>query len=142
MKNLVKYNQPKSLFQLFFDDQFTKDNYVNRYQMASNFPPSNIEEDEKAFVIQMAVPGMKKKDFEISLEKNILVIKAVNETNKETHNENLKRIEFDYSNFERSFTLPSIADVENIVANYEQGILTITIPKKEKVNTVKQIKVK
>lgn len=142
MKNLVKYNQPKSFFQLFFDDQVTKNNYENRYQVKPNFPPTNIKEDSKVFTINMAVPGMKKNDFDISLEKNVLTVKSENEVNNGNDDVKIQRMEFDYTNFERSFTLPTVADAENIQANYDQGILTLIIPKKEKANTVKQIEIK
>ena len=108
-------------------------NYFQQVEQAS-FSPSNI------------VPGMKKEDFKISLDRNILTISSEQNSETEEKNENGKytRREFNYNAFSRSFTLPSqVVDAENIAASYTDGILKIVIPKKVKEeNAVKTIEIK
>jgi HSP20 family protein len=106
----------------------------------------NVKENQQNYDIELAVPGMKKEDFKISLDRNILTISSEQKAETEENNENGKytRREFNYSAFSRSFTLPSqVVDAENIAANYADGILKIMIPKKIKEeNAVKTIEIK
>lgn len=95
-----------------------------------NRPTANIIEAKESFSIQLAVPGLTKSDIQLKLEKNKLTVSANKEEEK---NEKLKmrRAEFNYSKFNRSFILPSTIDVSKIEAAAENGILTITLAKKE-----------
>lgn len=95
------------------------------------FPPVNIAESTSAYQLEVAVPGMEKTDFTIKLDGTLLVISAVKK--EEGSNENLKSIrkEFSYKGFKRSFTLDEKIESENIEAKYENGILKVTLPKKE-----------
>ncbi len=95
------------------------------------FPPVNIAESASAYQLEVAVPGMEKTDFTIKLDGTLLVISAVKK--EEGSNENLKSIrkEFSYKGFKRSFTLDEKIESENIEAKYENGILKVTLPKKE-----------
>ncbi len=106
-------------------------------------PPVNVFESESAYSIEFAVPGLDKKDININLENDVLTISVEkNEEDVSQEGQYTKR-EFNYSNFRRSFTLPEIADREKIDAKTENGILVISINKKEEViNKPKQIEIK
>jgi HSP20 family protein len=94
-------------------------------------PAVNIKENDNGFDVEMAVPGMKKDDFRVNLENNVLCISSEKKLENETNQGNYSRKEFSYQSFSRSFTLPDSADEGNIKAKYENGILMISIPKKE-----------
>ena len=97
-------------------------------------PAVNVREADKNYLLEVAVPGMDKKDCKIELKNNILVISAQKE-NKQEEKDNEGRYvrkEFGFQSFTRSFTLPEDSvDAENISAAYCDGILKVTIPKKE-----------
>ncbi len=104
-------------------------------------PATNILEKEKGFEIQLAVPGMKKDDFKLEMEEDVLsVIYEKKDEEKKDDGEYLQR-EFDMDEFTRSFSIPKTADVENIQARYEAGILYISVPKQDKARLSKEIKV-
>lgn len=96
------------------------------------FPKVNILESDKDYIIELAAPGMKKGEFNIELDKNVLTISSKGKEDKKEENKQYQKIEFNYQAFARSFTLPERADSENIAANYKDGILNISIPKKER----------
>lgn len=104
-------------------------------------PATNILEKEKGFEIQLAVPGMKKDDFKLEMEEDVLsVIYEKKDEEKKDDGEYLQR-EFDMDEFTRSFSIPKTADVENIQARYDAGILYISVPKQDKARLSKEIKV-
>lgn len=108
-------------------------------------PAVNVVENEKTYELDLAVPGMDKKDFHIDLEGNIMTISSEKEESKEVKEENYSRQEYNYSSFCRSFTLPSLVSKEKIDARYENGILKIKLPKNEeaiKTSLTKTIEVK
>ncbi len=115
----------------FFDDFLTNQlAKVGNEQLV--VPAVNIIENDKEVKIDVAAPGLSKKDFEISVENNTLTISAHKEVEKVEEGTNIVKKEFGYENFQRSFTLPEeLFDVENIKASYKNGVLEITIPKKE-----------
>ena len=115
----------------FFDDFLT--NQLAKVEANQLVVPAvNIKENDKEVVIDVAAPGLSKKDFEISVENNTLTISAHKEVEKVEEGTNIVKKEFGYENFQRSFTLPEeIFDVENIKATYKNGVLEIIIPKKE-----------
>jgi HSP20 family protein len=95
-------------------------------------PAVNIKEDEKAYAIHLAVPGMKKEQFKLELDQNVLTIAAEQRTEHQEDKEHFHREEFGYQGFSRSFTLPRDRyDAERIQADYTDGVLKITIPKVE-----------
>jgi HSP20 family protein len=107
-------------------------------------PATNIKEDDQAFRLEMAVPGRKKEDFAISLEKDILTVSTVKESNETSEGQKLEAFkirEFGLRDFSRSFSLPENVDKEAITAEYLNGILTIVIPKMEVVQNKKEIQV-
>jgi HSP20 family protein len=108
----------------------------------TNTPMVNIKETGSEFILEVSAPGHDKDNFDINIENNVLIISSSVENNKSENGENYTRREFYKSSFSRSFTLPKNANSESINATYENGILTLSIPKSEPVKKSKQIKVK
>lgn len=94
---------------------------------SSTVPAVNISEDKELFKVSMAAPGMKKEDFKVDVNGDILTISA----EKEEKEENLSRQEYNYTSFSRSFTLPPAVIKEKIEAQYQDGVLKLTLPKTE-----------
>lgn len=133
----------------FFNDFFNRDwmDWSNQNYSLTNttLPSVNIRESEEAFDVELAAPGMVKEDFKIELNHNVLTISSERKNEKETKEAGkYTRHEFSYQSFSRSFTLPNVADSENIEAKYEKGILTIHIPKREeaKAKPIRVIEIK
>jgi len=126
----------------FFNDRVF--NGFNKAQDNSASPAVNVIEDEKEFKIEVAVPGLSRKDFRIEVEDDLLTISSEEKENKEDKNRSYTRREFSYNSFKRSFRLPETIDQDQIQAGHEAGVLSITLPKKEEVvqKAPKQIEVK
>lgn len=120
-------------FPSFMDDFLGRDFFSNFFdnQTGMSMPSVNIIEGKEDFRIEVAVPGLDKKDFKIDLNNNVLVISSEKEVKNEQNDEKYMRKEFSYSSFQRSFTLPNSVDAEKINAAYKDGVLNVTIPKKE-----------
>ncbi len=132
-KNRPAFDQFPSLGS-FLNDIWSEDmNSVFRsnFNEGMTLPKVNIKETPDSFEVQMAVPGFKKDNFNISVENEELLISAEIEENKEETNEEFTRREFGYASFRRSFILPETVDGDKIKANYEDGILNVVLPKKE-----------
>lgn len=124
-----------------FDEFFTENRLdVPNYENFS-IPAVNIQENLANFVIELAAPGLTKEKFAIEVEENILKVSSevTSETNSEDKDKKFTRREFSFRNFTRSFTLPETVDVENITASYTDGILYVTVPKKEKQKAFKKM---
>ncbi|EGK02175.1 Hsp20/alpha crystallin family protein [Dysgonomonas gadei] len=133
MRNqLRRYDRNGSFFPTFFSNYFN-DEVLNSLGSAY-LPATNISENEKAFNIELSVPGFDKDDIKIEIEKDVLKISAQNEVKNEEKDENEKvlRREFKKSSFTRSFTIPEDIDTDNISAVQKDGILQITLPKQDK----------
>jgi HSP20 family protein len=117
---------------------------TNLWGRAMNIPAVNVTEHKDEFMIELAVPGMKKDDFKIDVEGNMLTISSEKEETKEEKEKMFTRKEYNYSSFSRSFTLPDEINKEKIDAKYDNGILKIVLPRKEEAKkiTAKQIAVK
>ncbi len=126
------------------EDFFSTDIFKDMPAVQSSIPAVNIKETDKAYVIELAAPGLKKEDFEIDLDNNVLTISYQKKDEKKEEEANYTRREFFFTEFKRSFTLPETADVEKIDAKYKDGILEITIEKKDeaKVKPRKKIQIK
>lgn len=124
-KNIGNYSPFNDLF-----DSFFKDSYVNDRVLAK-VPAVNIIEAEDQYEIELAAPGLKKEDFKLNLEKNVLNVSAERKAEVKDENKKVSRQEFSFSSFSRSFTLPEAADANKIKASYQDGILYVTIAKKE-----------
>ncbi len=129
---LVKLNQPGTRTLDSFLDSFLNDTPSTRNNNF-NFPAVNINENKDEYQLEFNAPGRSKGDFKITVEKNILTVSF--EKKDEAKDENKKEIkrEFSLQSFKRSFTLDEKIAAENIAAKYENGILYLTLPKKEEV---------
>lgn len=94
-------------------------------------PAVNIVENKEDYMVSLAVPGMKKEDFNIDVDGNMLTISSEKEERKEEKEDKYTRKEYNYSSFSRSFTLPDEVNKEKIEAKYEDGVLKLMLPKKE-----------
>lgn len=101
------------------------------WSRASSLPPVNISEEENQFLVSLAVPGMKKEDFKIDLNNNMLTISNESEEERVEEEKSYTRKEYNYSGFSRSFTLPEGIETEKIEAKYEDGVLKILLPRTE-----------
>lgn len=115
-----------------FNDFFRDWSTSNFSDTNTTLPAVNIKENENDFIVDVAVPGMDKKDFKIDLDNDILTISSEKTTNNDSSDENYTRKEYSYMSFKRNFTLPKgVVDSDNINASYKNGELKITIPKLE-----------
>lgn len=123
-----------------FEDAFTSRG-EEKDMAASNWTPSvDIHENESELVLSAEVPGIEDKDIEIEIENNTLSIKGERKIEKETKEENYHCIERSYGSFYRSFTLPTNVNQDNIKAEYDNGVLRISLPKKPELKP-KKVKV-
>jgi HSP20 family protein len=135
--SIVKYNStlneyvPTTFSNLI--DRFFSDSIARSGGSAYSFVPRvDVIEEEKAYEIHVAVPGMNKDDFKIDLNDNYLTVSGERKFSKEK-NENLFRsFETQYGSFSRSFSLPETVAGDKITAQYTNGILVVTVPKDEK----------
>jgi HSP20 family protein len=120
-----------SVFDDFFKpwNNWFENDFFNGKSM--NVPAVNITDNKDDFVVSLAVPGMKKDDFNIDVEGNMLTISCNKEEKKEEKDSRYTRKEYNYSSFSRSFTLPDEIMKEKIEARYEDGVLKLMLPKKE-----------
>ena len=117
-----------SLLSDFFDDDSFS---TSRWLGGRSLPAVNIKENDKNYEVEVAVPGFDKKDFTITVENGLLTVSAEKREEKEKKDDNYTRREFGYTSFSRSFTLPQNIREEDVNAKYADGILRLTIPKKE-----------
>ena len=115
-------------------DLFDSDGY-------KSVPAVNIAENDDEYVIEVAAPGLDKKDFKINLENNVLTISSEKEDKMEDKGGKSIRREFHYTSFSRTFTLPDTIENDKIRAKHKDGILSVSIPKKEiaKIKPARQI---
>jgi len=131
---LVKFNNGQrnavspwfnDVFDSLFNDSVLNDRFVTKT------PAVNIAETENAFEIELAVPGLKKEDFKINLDKNVLSVSAEKKAENVEEGKKYSKREYSYTSFVRSFTLPEVADQAKIEAEYTDGILKLNVAKKE-----------
>lgn len=106
-------------------------------------PAVNIIKTDKAYTLEIAVPGLSKSDIDINVKDDALIISSIEKETKEgeEHETVYSKREFNYASFKRTFTLPENIEHESIKANFKNGLLIITLPKKEKVDTSRTIKI-
>ncbi len=118
----------------FIDEFFGKDwiDSVFSDRPGISTPAVNVKETNDDFMIEVAAPGLDKKDFKVDVDNNMLTISSEKEfKNEEKEDGRYMRREFSYTSFSRSFSLPDAVDGEKINAKHKDGILMITIPKKD-----------
>jgi HSP20 family protein len=139
---MMRFNPTSPLADLFedlFGNEQKEKMERRNYECA---PSTNILETDKEFKLQMAVPGVKKEDIKIDLEKNVLNISSEKSAEKgNDESEKYTRREFLYGTFCRSFTLPDTINTDKIAAEVKDGILTVTLPKMQETKVSKQIKI-
>lgn len=121
-KNAVRFSD---VFDSLINDSILNDRFVTKT------PAVNIAETENGFDIELAVPGLKKEDFKINLDKNVLSVSAEKKAENVEEGKKYSKREYSYNSFVRSFTLPESADYSKINAEYADGILKLSIAKKE-----------
>ena len=140
---MVKLNQRpfEKTFNSLFEDIFQNlpntisgNDWNGRFN--NEFAPVNIRETGDAFTLDVVAPGMEKQDFKLNLEKNLLTISAEKKAEHKEEQEKVVKREFSFRSFSRSFKIDESIDTGSITAKYENGILQITLPKKEEVKLV------
>lgn len=137
---MIKRNT--GLFPSLFDDWFIENRLDREDYETFSIPAVNISENLSIFAIEIAAPGLEKNDFSIELDKQVLTISSKNNSEDVSSSENkrnFKRREFNYGEFTRSFKVPETVNMNEIGANYENGILSITLPKKEVEEDIKRM---
>ena len=134
--SLIRRNEGYPAWSNFFNEFFDRDwmDWSNRNFSNTNttLPSVNIKESADDFELDMAAPGLEKKDFKIEINHGTLTISSEKKVENETKTgQQFTRREFSYQSFSRSFTLPETVDGDKISAKYENGILKVSIPKKE-----------
>ena len=114
-----------SFFDNFFNDSFISDRLVTRV------PAVNISETEKAYEIALAAPGLQKSDFKINVDKNLITIAVEKKEESASEDRFYSKKEFSFSSFTRSFSLPESVNYNQIEAAYTDGVLHVTVGKKE-----------
>lgn len=139
---LTKYNPLSDIVEFekkFFNDY--KDNQLS-LSLSSFTPVVNTREGDYAFHIDADLPGVKKEDINIDIQDGRLTISGERNSKEEIKEEDYYKVETSFGKFQRTFTLPSDVDSENITASSDNGVLEITIPKIEKKKGTKKIKIK
>jgi len=111
----------------FFDNEF----FPVLTNRTSSMPAVNIKEDDKNYILDLAVPGIEKKDLKIDINEDVLSISSETKNESEESRDGYKRKEFSYSQFCRSFYIPENVNREKIEANYKDGVLSVALPKQE-----------
>lgn len=126
----------------FFNDSFF--NGLGNRTYRNDKPAVNVMEQDNAYIIEVAVPGMSRKDIRIDLEDNVLTVSSEQKEHEDERKRNYMRREFSHAAFKRSFEIPETVDAEKIQAKHDAGILSIELPKREEVvsKAPKQIAIK
>jgi HSP20 family protein len=139
--NPVKRNGLSPLFSDVFESVFN-DSFVPE-TLISRIPAVNIAESDNEYHIELAAPGLKKEDFKVNLDKNVISISVEKNSENTEDAKKYTRREYSFSSFVRSFTLPEFADQNNISAQYNDGILHIMVGKREEAkNVTREISIK
>ena len=145
---LIKFNNrlgrkfdSRPLFADFFNEMYS--DFFTPETKLNSVPAVNIAEANDKFLVTLAAPGLKKEDFKISIDENVMTISAEKKEENTEEQAQYSRREYSYSSFQRSFNLPENVNSENINASYENGILAISVPKKEegKAKLIKEVKI-
>ena len=124
-----------------FDNWGLDDDFFSSFWNGKNMPAVNIAETDETFEVELAVPGMDKEDFKIEIDNGRLTISAEKEDSVEEKQKNYQRKEYSFQSFQRSFWLPENVNQEDVKANYQKGVLTITL-EKEPIEEGKKVEVK
>lgn len=139
---LVKFNSDNNNkknallpgFNDVFDSVFNDTFFADR--LLTKVPAANISESPDHFHLELAAPGLKKEDFKLNLERKVLSISVEQRNDEQQNQKHFTKREYSYTSFVRSFSLPDSADESGIQARYNDGILSVDIPKREEAKTV------
>lgn len=121
------WDAERSLFSDFFDFDASFPNWSKEMEV----PSANVIEHEKEYAIEISAPGKKKEDFKVEVEGDYLHVSSERKEETEDKKPNYRRREFSYNYMSRSFRIPENSVPDKVVAKYENGILHLTLPKKE-----------
>ena len=135
--NIVKYDPFRELRSL--QDEMTRlftgvaPAQFNREEMTHGAwaPSVDIFEDKDRLILEAELPGMNRDDFEISVENNVITLRGERKFEKKTEGDNYHRVERSYGSFTRSFTLPQTVTADGATADFENGVLRVSLPKRE-----------
>jgi len=130
MSLIKKSDWPSLMNGNWLSDFFDNDRFFDSNWLRTTVPAVNVKEQDKAFEIELAAPGLSKKDFKVTAENGILTISSEKKEEQEMKEKGYTRKEFSYSSFSRSFMLPENASEEDIKASYEDGVLKLHVAKK------------
>ena len=122
-----------SIFDNFFNESFVSDRLVTRV------PAVNITESTEGYSIELAAPGLKKSDFKINVDKDLITVSVEKAEETKEEDKVFSKKEYSYTSFTRSFSLPETVDYNSIDASYEDGILKLIIGKKEEAIVAKRM---
>lgn len=141
--NLVR-RQTSNFLPSFLDEMFANDSLYTPDFQSRQLPAVNIRETDQGFVLEVAVPGLKKEALAVEVEKDLLSIASeVSKSEDATHS--YTRKEYSYEGFRRTFSIPESVETKKIEAQYNEGVLTVNLPKKKEVmveETKKSIRIR
>lgn len=118
------------IFAPFFSDSFMGDRFISRV------PAVNIAETQEAYEVELAAPGLSKEDFKINVDNDVITVSAEKKAESENAEKHYNKREYSYTSFTRSFTLPDTADQSKIDARYKDGVLQLSVGKREEAKVV------
>lgn len=146
MNTLLKTNTGKikpAVFTGLLDPFFKRDiGELMGKDFVDTIPSVNIAESDRSYHVEMAAPGLKKDDFIIKIDNDVITISCEKETETKEVNKEFTRREYNFSSFSRSFNLPEKVDQDKIMATYSEGILKIDFQKKVGVENTSTRKIK
>ena len=122
-----------NLFESLFNDSFVSDRFVSRV------PAVNISETAEGYEIELAAPGLEKKDFNINVDKDVLTIAVEKKNEQVSEGKKYSKREYSYTSFTRSFTLPDSIDHSRIDAAYQDGVLKVAVGKREEAKVASRL---
>jgi len=128
----------------FYMPDFFENDFLPVFSNKTNsLPAVNVREDDKNYVLDLAVPGIEKNELKIDINEDILTISSETKNETDENKDGYRRKEFSYTSFCRSFYIPENVNREKIEANYKDGVLTVELPKQkeEKNKITRQIKI-
>ncbi|WP_284652293.1 Hsp20/alpha crystallin family protein [Flavobacterium terrisoli] len=128
--NLIKRNS-SLVFPSLLDEFFRPDWNGGVQNFNSTIPAVNIKESETNYKLEFYAPGYKKEEFNIEVDQKTLIISSEKQVENDNSNEKYSLKEYSYASFKRTFNLPESVDLDAIEANYENGVLNVSLPKRE-----------
>lgn len=138
MNRILNQEKSKGTYRPSVIDIFG-DFFANGIDAGRRYPPVNIYDEEKAYQLELEIPGYEKEEISVNIEEGKLIVTGERKTGESDANKNYTRREFKAQNFERVFSLPENINADEIKAEVRNGILSLTIPKKAEEKKTKQI---